>query len=98
MHFYPVTLWRFFGLEVPRPQGEELLHFCLSRGAKGPEGHGVQGRSSTRTNLSLEKLRIPLRLSHDLCYLSHASYEHAIRSVHEIGVLLGGWRKLQERV
>ncbi|MGE3538493.1 MAG: diversity-generating retroelement protein Avd [Candidatus Tectimicrobiota bacterium] len=52
----------------------------------------------TRANLRLEKLRILLRLSHDLCYLSHTSYEHAIRSIHEVGLMLGGWRKQQERV
>jgi hypothetical protein len=50
----------------------------------------------TRANLRLEKLRILLRLCHELCYLSHARYEHAMRAINEVGSMLGGWRKQQE--
>lgn len=49
-----------------------------------------------RANLRLEKLRILLRLSHKLQYLSHASYEFATRGVNETGKLLGGWMKSNE--
>lgn len=47
-------------------------------------------------NLRLEKLRILLRLCHDLGYLPHASYEHAMRALNEVGKMLGGWRKQQD--
>lgn len=47
-------------------------------------------------NLSLEKLRILLRLCHRLHYLPHAGYEHAAKSVNEVGRMLGGWIKEQQ--
>jgi len=50
-----------------------------------------------RINLRLEKLRILLRLCHRLKYLSHQGYEHASRSLNEVGRMLGGWIKQQER-
>jgi hypothetical protein len=46
-----------------------------------------------RANLRLEKLRILLRLCHRLRYLPHAGYEHASRSINEVGRMLGGWIK-----
>ena len=48
-----------------------------------------------RINLRLERLRVLLRLSHRLQYLSHGAYEHAAKSVNEAGRMLGGW--LRER-
>ena len=48
-----------------------------------------------RMNLRLEKLRILLRLCHRLHYLPHASYEHAMRQLNEVGRMLGGWMKQQ---
>jgi hypothetical protein len=50
-----------------------------------------------RVNLRLEKLRILLRLCHRLRYLPHQGYEHATRSLNEVGRMLGGWMKQQER-
>lgn len=49
-----------------------------------------------RVNLRLEKLRILLRLCHRLQYLSHQSYEHAMREINDVGRMLGGWIKQQE--
>ena len=46
-------------------------------------------------NLKLEKLRVLLRLSHRLRYLPHAGYEHAAKSVNEVGRMLGGWLREQ---
>ena len=48
-----------------------------------------------RANLRLEKLRILLRLSKDLHYLSYQQYEHAIRCLASVGKQLGGWIKQQ---
>jgi len=50
----------------------------------------------TRANLRLEKLRVLLRLCHDLRYLPHVSHEHAMRALNEVGKMLGGWWKQQE--
>ena len=49
-----------------------------------------------RVNLKLEKLRVLLRLSHRLKYLSHDGYEHAARSINEVGQMLGMWIKERE--
>jgi 23S rRNA-intervening sequence protein len=49
-----------------------------------------------RVNLKLEKLRVLLRLSYRLKYLSHEGYEHAARSINDVGRQLGGWIKQQE--
>ena len=48
-----------------------------------------------RANLRLEKLRVLLRVCHQLTYLPHAKYEHAMRAINEVGAMLGGWRKQQ---
>lgn len=47
-------------------------------------------------NLRLEQLRLLLRLSQKLHYLSHNSYERAIRDINEVGRMLGGWIRQQE--
>jgi hypothetical protein len=46
-------------------------------------------------NRKLERLRILLRLSHDMHLLSHRSYEFSARSLDEVGRMLGGWIKQQ---
>ena len=49
-----------------------------------------------RANLRLEKLRLLLRISCDQHHLSYQAYEQAIRTVNEVGKMLGGWIKQQE--
>lgn len=49
-----------------------------------------------RVNLRLEKLRVLLRLCHQLQYLPHQGYEHAARELNQVGRMLGGWIKQQE--
>ena len=44
-------------------------------------------------NLGLEKLRFLLRTCMGLRYLDPRRYEHAARSVGEVGRLVGGWIK-----
>ncbi|NWG76728.1 MAG: diversity-generating retroelement protein Avd, partial [Rubrivivax sp.] len=44
-------------------------------------------------DVELEKVRLHLRLSHELGLLSGGQYEHGSRLVVEIGRLLGGWLK-----
>jgi hypothetical protein len=44
-------------------------------------------------DVELEKVRLHLRLAHELRLLSGGQYEHASRIVIELGRLLGGWMK-----
>lgn len=46
-----------------------------------------------RADMTLEKLRTYLRLSHELGLLPMGPYRHASQSTTEIGRLLGGWIK-----
>lgn len=50
-----------------------------------------------RANLRLEKLRILLRLSYQHKHLPSRQYEHAMRALHTVGNMLGGWRKSREQ-
>jgi hypothetical protein len=50
-------------------------------------------RHLQRANVGLEKLRIFCRLAADLKHLDLRRYEHAARSIDEIGRLVGGWAK-----
>lgn len=49
-----------------------------------------------KANLNLEKIRVLLRICHELQFISHKTYEHSIRAINEIGKMLGGWIKQQE--
>jgi 23S rRNA-intervening sequence protein len=44
-------------------------------------------------NLGLEKLRFLVRLAFDRRHLDARRYEHAARSIDEVGRLIGGWAK-----
>lgn len=46
-----------------------------------------------RANLGLEKLRFHFRLAAELHHLDARRYEHAARTLDEIGRLVGGWAK-----
>ncbi|MEZ5842769.1 MAG: diversity-generating retroelement protein Avd [Hyphomicrobiaceae bacterium] len=46
-----------------------------------------------RANLGLEKLRVLLRLATELQLLDLRRYEHAARSLDEVGRLVGGWAR-----
>jgi hypothetical protein len=46
-----------------------------------------------QADVELEKVRLHLRLAHELRLLSAGQYEHGSRAVVEIGRLLGGWLK-----
>ncbi len=50
-----------------------------------------------RANLRLEKIRVLLRICHQQRFLASRQYEHAARSLHDVGCMLGGWRKQQGR-
>ena len=47
----------------------------------------------TRANLGIEKLRLLIRLAHDLRHLDRRRYEHAARCLDETGRKIGAWMK-----
>jgi len=47
----------------------------------------------TNCNLKLTRLRILLRLSHELGHLPNAAFERAAMELGEAGRMLGGWMK-----
>ncbi len=51
-----------------------------------------------RIDLNMEKLRVLLRMCHDLRYLDTKGYEFAARKINEAGKMVGGWRKQQESI
>ena len=58
----------------------------------------LQRRSDlgSQAALSLEQLRIFVRLGHDLTWISHGKYEDLVRRIDELGRMLGGWLKKQK--
>ena len=44
-----------------------------------------------QANLSLEKLRVLLRICHEERHLDHRGYEYAARNIDEAGRMVGGW-------
>lgn len=60
-------------------------------------GPGDKRASLTEVNLELESLRMLCRLAHELGMLPHKSQEYAAREMIEIGRMVGGWLKQQQR-
>ena len=56
----------------------------------------ARGDSLAAANLGIEKLRFMFRLASELRHLDLRRYEHAARSLDEIGRLIGGWRKAHD--
>ena len=52
-----------------------------------------RSRYLSQANLGLEKLRFLLRLAWELHYLNRRRYEHAARTIDEVGRRVGAWRK-----
>ena len=47
-------------------------------------------------SLGIDKLRVLLRLAHELGHLDHRGYEYAVRELDEAGRMTGGWIKHAE--
>ncbi len=47
----------------------------------------------SQASLSLEKLRVLLRISHEERHLDHRGFEYIIRNVDEAGRMIGGWMR-----
>lgn len=50
-----------------------------------------------KINLYLEKIRILLRISHEIKHISTKSYNFASKGINDVGIMLGGWIKQQEK-
>ena len=50
-----------------------------------------------KINLCLEKIRILLRISHETKLVSTKSYNFASKGINEVGMMLGGWLKQQDK-
>ena len=46
-----------------------------------------------RISISIDKLRVLLRICHELGHLDHKGYEYAARNLDEAGRMTGGWVK-----
>lgn len=44
-------------------------------------------------NIKFEKLRILLRICHEMNYLSNKQFEYAVTSINEVGKMTGTWLK-----
>jgi hypothetical protein len=93
--------------EIPslslRQQGIRLRKYADDKVPQAEALYVVEARYTRRKvdrlraiNLKLERLRILLRITHDLQLLPHKSYEFATRSLDEIGRMIGAWLKQQE--
>ena len=63
---------------------EKIIEACYTRG-RSPILKDI--------NLNLDKLRVLLRLCHKREYLSHKSFEHAVKQIHKAGTMCGAWKK-----
>jgi len=61
--------------------------------AAGRGSGDTRRRSLDAADYHLARLRLYLRLSLDMRWLSMGQYEHVSRMVDEIGRLLGGWQR-----
>jgi len=66
-----------------------LLHTLSANGARGTKRVELQQLISEE----LDKLRILLRLSKDLRFISIKQYIYAAEKVNEMGKILSGWMK-----
>jgi hypothetical protein len=55
-----------------------------------------RARLLAEANLGLERLRFLVRLATELRHLDRERYEHAARTLDEIGRLVGGWKKAND--
>lgn len=53
--------------------------------------------SLKQLNISIEKLRLFMRLSHDRKYISTKQYEYISEEINELGKMIGGWLKNCEK-
>jgi len=85
--------------EVPQRR-EVLIHEQDPVHNRRGTGEAIYTRDKTENlksiNLSVEKLRIFFRLSHDRKYIAMNQYEYISTQLDEFGKMIGGWLKTCE--
>jgi len=97
---YRFTLWLVPTVEkFPRSQkfllGDRIQSTALDVVERLIEATYTRARRPAlqAANLGLEKLRVLFRLATEMRYLDDRRYEHAARSLDEVGRLIGGWMR-----
>ena len=97
---YQFILWLVPTLErFPRSQkfllGDRIQSTALNVLESLIEATYTRHRSQhlSQANMGLEKLRFLLRLAWELHYLNRRRYEHAARTIDEVGRRVGAWKK-----
>ena len=79
-------------------QIEQRLYAVFDGLMRAKYAAGTDKREAlTCVNLELESLRMLCRLAHELGMLPHKSQEYAAREMIEIGRMVGGWLRQQQR-
>ncbi len=97
-HMYQFLLWLIPAVEkFPRSQkfllGDRIQTTALDVQESLLDATYTKARTRplNSANMGLEKLRMFFRLAYDLQYLDMRRYEHAARSLDDVGRLVGGW-------
>lgn len=98
--FYDFILWIYPAVnKFPKTQrfvlGQQISNTVLDILKNIIQGNSERYKLPYQKQISvdLDKLRILIRLSKDLKFLSIKQYEFAADKINEIGRLLGGWMK-----
>jgi hypothetical protein len=98
---YQFLLWLFPSVDrFPKAHkfvfGDRILNTALDVLENLVEATFTRDRKThlARANLGIDKLRLLLRMAADFRFLDRRRYEHAVRSLDEIGRLIGGWSKI----
>jgi GAF domain-containing protein len=101
---YQFTLWLVPAVEkFPRSQkfllGDRIQATALDVVESLVEATYTKARTRLlrEANLGIEKLRFLFRLAKDLRQLDLRLYEHAARSLDEVGRLVGGWIRADQQ-
>jgi hypothetical protein len=97
---YRLLLWLIPTVEkFPRSQkfllGDRIQSTALDVLERLTEATYTRSRDKllAAANLGLEKLRLLMRLAHELKYLDLRRYEFAARAINDVGRLVGAWIK-----
>jgi hypothetical protein len=97
---YQFTLWLVPTVEkFPRSQkfllGDRIQSTALDVVERLIEATYTRSRRPAlqAANMGIEKLRVLFRLATEMRYLDQRRYEHAARTLDEVGRLVGGWMK-----
>ena len=97
---YQLTLWLVPTVEkFPRSQkfllGDRIQSTALDVVERLIEATYTRSRRPAlqAANMGIEKLRVLFRLATEMHYLDQRRYEHAARTLDEVGRLVGGWMK-----